>query len=259
MRIEILGARGSVPTEGIHMLEFGGATSCLMVQTDRQAIFLDAGSGMLNAPSVGDKEVFILLTHTHLDHLLGLPYFPLFWEKRHIVLYVKARGGLSAKEQVERLISPPLWPVGLEQYTAQIECRDLELPLTLGDITVEGMESFHPGGSTIYKLTQGEKSFVYATDYEHTEKKCRQLVSLAAGTDLLMYDAQYTEEEYEKHRGFGHSTVEEGLKVFRESGAKRILFVHHNPHHTDEILRAREADLKCANAAFAREGDCIEL
>ena len=259
MKITVLGVRGSIPTGGADHLIYGGATACILAEAAGQAIYLDAGSGILAAPDTGEEAVSILLSHTHIDHILGLPLSPLILSDLSIDLYCAARGGLSAREQLERLMSPPLWPVGPDEYRARLNIHDLELPLEIGEVLVTGIESNHPGGSTIYRLSAGGHSMVYATDYEHTEEKQEELIAFSEGVDLILYDAQYTEEEYERMKGFGHSTVEQGLKVLRESGAGRMLFVHHDPRHTDRQLEAMERELTDSRAAFARAGMVIEL
>ncbi|MBO4390184.1 MAG: MBL fold metallo-hydrolase [Lachnospiraceae bacterium] len=259
MKITVLGVRGSIPTDGADHLIYGGATACILVEADGQAIFLDAGSGILVAPDTGSEQVSILLSHTHIDHILGLPLSPIMLSDRRIDLYCEARGGMSVREQLERLMSPPLWPVGPDEYQARLVIHDLKLPMNIGAISVTGIESNHPGGSTIYRLSADGHSLVYATDYEHTAEKQRELIAFSRDTDLILYDAQYTEEEYARMKGFGHSTVEQGLTVLRESGAKSMLFVHHDPRHNDRKLAEMEQELSDSRAAFARAGMVIEI
>ncbi len=260
MKITILGARGSVPTAGKNMQEFGGSTSCILVETDEYAIFLDAGTGILNTPDLGNRKIVILLSHPHIDHLIGLPFFPVNREKgRKVDIYAKRRGAYGAAEQIERLISPPLWPCILSDYPADFEVHDLMLPLKLGDIEITAMESEHPGGSLIYRISQNGKSFVYATDYEHYEASIESLENFVRDTDLLFYDGQYTPEEAERMRGFGHSTVEAGMRVMKEANVSKMCFVHHDPRHSDEMLIKMEDAVRSENVWFAREGQVITL
>lgn len=259
MKITILGVRGSIPVDGKDFIEYGGATACILVQAGDQAIYLDAGSGLLRSPDTGEAKVSILLSHTHMDHILGLPLSPLLLSKRHIDIYAKTRDGLDAREQLDRLMAPPLWPVGVDIYPADTDFHEPAQSMQLGGVNVSTMESNHPGGSLIYKLEYEGKSLVYATDYEHSDEKQEELALFAKDTDLLFYDAQYTEKEYEKMKGFGHSTTAEGMKLFEKSGAKRILFVHHDPRHYDDKLREMEAKLNDERAGFAREGMVFEI
>lgn len=260
MKISILGARGSVPTNGKDMLEFGGSTSCVLVETEDQAIFLDAGTGILHSPDVGKKPISILITHPHFDHIMGLPFFPYNGEKgRKINIYGKKRDGLSVKEQIQRLISPPLWPCTLEEYKADYEIHDTDFPFTIGNITVDAMESDHPGGSLIYRLSDGKKKIIYATDFEYGEEKGRELIGFAKDADLMLIDSQYTDDEISTRKGFGHSTVRSGQVIINEANIKITRFVHHDPRHKDEMLKEMENGVKSDTVAFAREGEVIVL
>ena len=260
MKIHILGARGSVPTNGRDMLEFGGSTSCVLVETEDQAIFLDAGTGILHSPDVGSRPISILITHPHFDHIMGLPFFPYNGEKgRKISIYGKKRADMSVKDQIGRLISPPLWPCTLAEYKADYEIHDADFPLMIGDITVDAMESEHPGSSLIYRLSDGRKTLVYATDYEYSEEKGRELIDFAKDADLILIDSQYTEEEIATRKGFGHSTAKSGQFIIKEANVKLARIVHHDPRHKDEMLKEMENGVKSDTVAFAREGEVIVL
>ena len=260
MKVTILGARGSIPTEGKDMLEFGGGTSCVLVENHDQAIYLDAGTGMICTPDIGDKAISVLLTHPHLDHILGFPFFPYLSKKnRKVDIFAGKSGDLGAFEQLEALYKNPFWPCGLKDYPSDVEFHDIEFPLNIGAFTVTGIPSVHPGGSLVYRLETDGRSVVYATDYEYEEDKVSELIEFSRDCDLLLFDAQYTDEEFEARRGFGHSTVAQGMMIMEKSGAKNIRFVHHDPRHTDDFLREMERPIKCATAAFARKDEVIIL
>ena len=107
-------------------MEFGGATSCVLIETDDQAIFIDAGTGIIKSPDVGSRHISILITHPHLDHLIGMPFFPYNNEDgRKIDVYGKTRGGEDVREQFNRLISPPLWPCTLSDFASDISFKEL--------------------------------------------------------------------------------------------------------------------------------------
>ncbi len=256
LRLTVLGCRGSIPVSCDRMRQFGGNTSCYLVESGGETLLLDAGTGLPGAPP-GTGPVHIVLTHCHFDHVLGLPMFPaLFSPEREVHLYGRTRGGLSLREQIARLISPPLWPVAPEAYPARILFHELELPQQIGAFTVDGMETAHPGGSLVLKVSAAGKMLIYATDFDHIGGAGDRLAEFSRGADLLLYDAQYTGEEYAAKTGFGHSTAEAGIVVQRKSGAKQLLLIHHDPAQTDEMLLARE---KASGVRFAREGDVIRL
>ncbi len=257
IRLTVLGCRGSMPTFGKEMQEFGGDTSCYQIEAQGETLFLDAGSGLMHVSLPEGTPLHILITHPHVDHLLGLPMLPVLSQRgRKVILYGSASNGLTLEEQVARLISPPLWPAVLSQYPADVQFREVSFPLSIGPFFVQAMASFHPGASLLFRISACGKSIVYATDFEHTEEKIRELASFAKGADLLLYDGQYTEQEFAVKKGFGHSTAETGLRIQRESGSARLLLIHHDPRHTDAFFRERELSL---GARYARQGEVICL
>lgn len=252
-KLTVLGTRGSVPVEGKDFALYGGATSCYKVEAGNEEIYLDAGSGIANAIPARDSRITILLTHMHLDHLVGLPFFIALTEKdRPIDIYASERAGLAPKEAIDRLISNPFWPCKIEDYPAKVAFRLLPQKFFIGDVEIKTMEGSHPKGSTIYRLTYRGKSIVHATDFEHNPEACARLAAFAKGCDLLLYDAQYTEAEYERCRGYGHSTPQEGLKVATDAGAAKLVFVHHTPLRTDKQLAEMERTFA---TPFAKIGD----
>lgn len=261
MKLTILGARGSVPIDRQNNELFGGATSCIMVETEDAVIFLDAGTGILGAPEYKPgRKVSILLSHPHIDHLLGLPFFP-YLKQRDLTIdiYATEKGGLDTKGQIDRFISWPLWPCTITDYPAEVVCHTIGSGCEISGVKVDLMESFHPGGSTIFRLEHDNASFVYATDYEHTDEKDAELVRFCRDTDLLLYDGQYTVDEYDEKRGFGHSTAQHALSVMEGSGARLMRIIHHHPTHSDEDLLRMEASVRTDNISFARQGETIWL
>ena len=256
-KLTVLGTRGSVPVEGKDFARYGGATSCYKVQAGNEEIYLDAGSGIVNAFPAPTSRITILLTHMHLDHLVGLPFFIALTQKdRPIDIYASERSGLMPKEAIDRLISNPFWPCKIEDYPAKVTLHVLPKKFFIGDVEVDTLEGSHPKGSTIYRLTYRGKSLVHATDFEHNPEACEALADFAKGCDLLLYDAQYTTDEYERYKGYGHSTPEEGIKVADKAGAKKLLFVHHAPLRNDEALAELDKTFgQDGKIMFAKFGD----
>lgn len=279
LKITILGVRGSIPTAGADMSIYGGETSAVLFETDEDAVFLDAGTGIVNAPDVGDKKISILLSHPHIDHLMGLAFFPyLNQPDRQIDIYARVIDGRGTRQQVDAFMSEPLWPCTIDDFKAKVVCHDLAGSTQIGGgktaggsaakvatkqcddkIRIDMIDSVHPGGGTVYKLTYANKSMVYATDYEHDDRQLPELIDFARDCDLLLYDAQYTNEEYEARRGFGHSTADVGMRVMSECRAQNMRFVHHDPGHDDKMLKAMEQEYKSDTVSFARAGEVIVL
>ena len=258
MKITILGTRGSVPVEGKAFEIYGGATSCYKVQAGNEEIYLDAGSGIVNALPLSASRITILLTHMHLDHLIGLPFFIALTHKdRPIDIYARERAGLLPKEAIDRLVSNPFWPCKIEDYPAQVTFHSLPKKFFIGAVQVDTLEGSHPKGSTIYRLTYQGKSLVYATDFEHNPEACEALTDFAKGCDLLLYDAQYTQAEYPACKGYGHSTPQEGIKLAEQAAVKKLLFIHHAPWRKDKDFEQLEQTF--GQGTFARIDEEILL
>lgn len=259
-RLTVLGTRGSMAVCWPAHARYGGNTSCYMVQAGGQTVFLDAGSGLLSAPVNFEEPPVILLSHFHLDHLLGLGMYPRLNQKgTETLLYLPAESAAAGRNAIDSFFSPPFWPLSLTQYAGTLHLLPIPEKLRLGDLTVTCTQGSHPGGCLILRLEYHGKSIVYATDYEHGEDASARLVRFADHADLLLYDAQYTESEYDHRIGFGHSTAAAGLDIMERSGTHRLLLVHHDPQHSDEQLARMEAQLPSRNAHFAMEGECFAL
>ncbi len=262
MTITILGTRGSTPVSGGDFALYGGATSCISISCENTLLFLDAGSGIMASTPPTGKKVSILLSHLHLDHLIGLPLYPALFQKGMSVdIYGKGRNGVTLEKALCTLFHPPYWPVGLGDIAADVSFNDVENHFSIGPLTIDSMEGSHPGGSTVYRVRHGDASFVYATDFEHNDVTSDKLAIFGKGADVLLYDAQYTDAEYPARRGFGHSTPSAGIKIAERAGVRRLLFSHHAPEHTDAQLAALEEEILASHpfASYARAGTRIEL
>ena len=256
----VLGCRGSMSVSGKDFQKFGTATSSYLVEVAGEAIILDAGSGILAAPVEFDHVPCILITHLHVDHLMGLGMYPRLSKKgERTSIYVPATSHKEAESSLELLYSRPLWPVTLKSYAGQVRIAPVPETLHVGKVTIEAIEGSHPGGCKVFKISCGDKTLVYATDFEHDEEATDRLSEFAQGADLLLYDGQYTTDAYETHRGFGHSTAEEGVRLMERAGISRLLVVHHDPGSTDAELARRERAFGDDRVHFAREGEVIEL
>ena len=263
--ISILGARGSVPVSGPDYLKYGGHTLSVLVRINDDVVLLDAGTGLLNfdiSRSSGEQPIALLLSHSHIDHLLGLPLWPfLFDPSNRIRIYGKSRDGLTVEEQVGRFLSPPLWPVGVDVLPASIEFFALPDVLELKDVTVHAMEGCHAGGVSIFRIIHHGKSVVYMTDCTIESPIKKELLAFADHCDLLLCDGQYAPEEWEAHADFGHNTWQQAAEFGKACGAKTVRVLHHDPTHTDALLSHAEMQLSSAypNCQFAFEGEEIVL
>lgn len=260
LRLKVLGTRGSMATNREDQAIFGTATSCYMVRAGEETVFLDAGNGLLTAPVDFPRPPHILLSHLHLDHLLGLGMYPRLAKKGlETTIHVPAPRGKDPAKILERVYSPPFWPVSLASYAGDVRILPLSFPFQIGEVTVEGIPGNHPGNSFIIKLSWRGKSIVYASDYEYEETSFLRLIKFAEDADLVLYDGQYTSDELDDHRGFGHSTAEHALELLDRCRARFMWLIHHDPQRSDEELQAMAARLNSKDVYFTREGDEIVL
>lgn len=264
-KVVLLGTRGSVPVSGEEFLRYGGSTTCIFLRLAGQPIVLDAGTGMLGLSEVLEKEeqhITLLLSHPHVDHLLGLPICrTVFDPKKKIDIYGATRNGKNVKEQVLSFLQPPLWPVGPEQLPANISFFDLPQRLFVGDVEIETMEGVHPGGVTLFRITGGGKRVVLITDCTLTEELFSELTEFARNCDLLLCDGQYSLSEWSGRENFGHSTWIDVAKLGVACGASKVRIIHHDPGRTDAELDHATMELTAIhkNCAFARAGEEVLL
>ncbi len=265
MQMRLLGVRGTLPVHGPEFVRFGGATSCVLLRAGGETIILDAGTGLSGRDwdnFFPEKRCTLLITHSHVDHLMGFPVFPpLFDPTVTCGIYLRTRQERTARAQIEALMSPPLWPVDTGSMGAELSFHDVPPAFSIGPVAVETMESCHPGGSSIYKLSLDGVSVVYATDYEPESDAPEDFCAFARGCTLLLLDAQYTQEEYSHTRGFGHSTIPRSAQIARACGARQTLLIHHDPKRTDSQLLALETAVRTqyANVRFGRGGEEVLL
>ena len=261
LQLTVLGTRGSMASCRMDCRIFGGDTSCYMVQAGDDTVFLDGGSGLTTAPAIYPKPPVILLSHLHLDHIMGLGMFTGFFvpEQQSRVYVPYCRDSAEAERALDQVFSPPVWPLKLSQLEGRPDILPMPQSFSVGTIRVDTEEGNHPNGAVLIRLSSEGTSIVYATDYEYSEESFARLARFAAGTDLILYDAQYTEDEYRFCRGFGHSTAEKGLELLQLSGAGRMLLVHHAPSVPDEALLLREKQMNNPRVSYARQGEQIIL
>jgi phosphoribosyl 1,2-cyclic phosphodiesterase len=271
LRIQYFGARGSLPTPGKTALKYGGNTTCLSLVADGQQVIVDGGSGlrllglelMKQGFGRGQGKATFFWTHFHWDHLMGFPFFvPNFIAGNAFRHY----GPAETRDVLVRQQAFINFPVEFSQMPTQHEFTTLAAgqTLTLGKLGVTSCRMNHPAGGLTYKFTQAGKSVVFATDVEHPPTGVDpELQKLVQGADLLIYDAQYTPEEYEKGRkGWGHSTWQKGVELAKAAQVKRLHLCHHDQLHSDAFLEKNI--LTPAKKAFprtwlAREGWAFEL
>lgn len=255
--VRFWGVRGTLPCPGPQTIRYGGNTSCVELRLGAHLLILDAGSGLRGLGDLLTENgetltADLLCSHTHYDHICGLPVFRPFYEPT-TTLRVWA-GHLAPANSIRSVfhaaLSAPVQPDLIKLFRAQVDYVDFAAGDCLtprSGITIATAPLNHPGGATGYRIEAATKVVAYVTDTEHRPGECDpRVLSLAKHADVLIYDANYTEADYPAHRGWGHSTWQEAVRVARAASVKTLVLFHHDLRRDDAAMDAIAADAAAA-------------
>src|SRR5207247_3448935 len=288
-RRKLWGVRGSLPVPGPATNRYGGNTSCVEVRADGEIIVLDAGTGIRALGLALEKELgpgtiklTLLITHTHWDHIQGLPFFPPAYDSKNLIRilgYEGARAGLGTI--LAGQMETPFFPVSLHDLPSHLAIQELkDMEFQIGKVKVQAKFANHPGICAGYRLFTSGGSIAYMPDNEPYERLKLQLaaqngidrnearnfaggerakmVEFLRDCDVAILDSQYTDEEYKGHVGWGHSPLSSTVSLALDANVKRVLLFHHDPSHDDDMIdgmveQAREL-IRKSGKAMAIEG-----
>jgi phosphoribosyl 1,2-cyclic phosphodiesterase len=280
MRVKVWGCRGSLAVPGADTVRYGGNTSCVEVRgEDGEVLVLDAGTGMrplgIELHDQGVHTVHVLLSHLHMDHLQGLGFFrPLFESGRDVHLWGPASPVQSLAERIATYLSPPLFPVRLADIPANVTFHDApEEPTRIGSLEVRAALVTHQGPTVGYRIEGDGRSVVYLPDHEPSLGVDVALqptdwisgYELAHAADVLLHDAQYGDDEYPRHVGWGHSAIGHVVAFARKAVVDHLVLFHHDPGHTDREMEELLAEARrmwgdgAESVCSAWEGMTIDL
>jgi phosphoribosyl 1,2-cyclic phosphodiesterase len=287
MKVRFWGVRGSIASPGQHTLRYGGNTTCIEVRTDDgHLIILDAGTGIFPLAQKLLKsmpvQANIFMTHSHWDHIQGLPFFtPLYIPGNKVRIHgaydIVSQRGIEQVMEVQLQYS--FFPVREAEMKANIDYRSVNVgePVAIGDATVTALLLNHPVVNFGYRIDCNGKSVFFTGDHEPwlniyaaeddgyaefqqiIDQQQAHLDAALAGVDIMIADSSYTATEYQGKLGWGHGTLEGSIAWGRRLGVKTLVCTHHEPERNDEALEAVfDAALK-ANGVMAAGGETAYL
>ncbi|HZP22941.1 MAG TPA: MBL fold metallo-hydrolase [Terriglobales bacterium] len=245
IRLKFWGVRGSIPVAAYDFLGCGGNTTCVELRINDSVLIIDAGTGIrklgmeLQRELAGKKlSVDLLLTHFHWDHIQGLPFFTPLYSPESEVRFYSTRPASELRELLEGEMAHPYFPVSFELLPAKRGFIDVSKdPISLSGVRVRPFPMNHPQGATGYRIEVGSRVITHASDLEHGNPEFDKILrEYAQGSDVLIYDAQFTPDEYPMRKGWGHSTWLEATRVAQECNVKRLMLFHHDPGHEDAMM-----------------------
>lgn len=269
--VRFWGVRGSIPCPGGDTAGYGGNTPCVEMRCGQHVLIFDAGTGLRSLGRLlatdGVTEADLFLSHTHIDHIVGFPFFRHAFKpgNRLRVWSGHLENGETTESVLRRYMSPPIFPITPDAFAAAVSYHDFRAGEPLAPkpgITLRTAGLNHPQNATGYRVEYGGRSVCYVTDTEHRATGLDEnVISLIENADIAIYDAMFTDAELPRFAGWGHSTWEEGVRLCKAARVPTLVIFHHRPERSDDELDriAEEAARAAPGAIVAREGMALRL
>lgn len=286
-RLKLWGVRGSIPVPGPGTVRYGGNTACVEVRADGELLVLDAGSGIRELGLALEEEfgsrpinLSLLITHVHWDHIQGFPFFvPSYNDKNQIRIFGYNGADTGLREILKGQMATPFFPVALYDLPGKIQFENLEaMDFKIGKVRVRAKLMNHPGVCVGYRIITSSGSIAYLPDHEpyeafklhsvkshllspeQTKKRAHEdraeLVKFLQGSDILILDTQYTDEEYQAHVGWGHGSLSTAISLALDAGIRKLILFHHDPTHDDDMI---DKMLQTARKLAAKSESYLEV
>jgi len=245
MFLRFYGTRGSVPVSNQETKKYGGNTTCLYIESNSgDIIVVDAGTGIRELGNAliaqGKHKIRLLFSHYHWDHIQGFPFFSPIFSKDTELQVFGASEEVTAEKALSYQMTTPYFPTGLKGLPAKIVFNDLKGTLNIGGIKIETIANNHPNHTLGFKFIENNRSFAFLTDNEVRAQNGKtpygKFVEFLQGVDLVIHDAQYTEEVYKTRVGWGHSTYQQVGQLVQDADVKEFMITHHDHSSSDKFI-----------------------
>ena len=255
------GVRGSIPCANFETSKYGGCTPCVEINTDQAQIIFDCGSGFSKVKFVEEKPTIIFLSHFHHDHIQGLPFNEFNLKNpKPIFLTNGIYKKNDLKEILRKYLSPPFFPIDFIEENKAIRFIDFEeISSMYKEFNFDKIILNHPGKSSGYSLIFDNKKFCYLLDNEFEFSQEEKLIQFCRESDSIIWDGMYTELELKTKKGWGHSSIEQGLKFGDAVNAKNLIISHHSPSRSDKELDEIKLKYSGTNFFIASENEKLDI
>ena len=265
--VDFWGVRGSVPSPGPTTIRYGGNTSCVSITADNKILILDAGTGIRNLGSAiiskPDLEIFVIVTHSHWDHIQGFPFFiPIYQPNRPVHMFPTLHKKNVVLASLIDQMDGAHFPITPDQVPSNFNFvteNPLEF-LESNGFHLEMVPMNHPGKAFGYKITIDDKIICYFTDNEidppyEKSIELNELTNQCRNADILIHDAQYTEDDMPLKHGWGHSLISQVTELGNSAEVKNLVYYHHDPERTDDLL---DKELEKAAKTLKENGSSVQ-